>query len=419
MAEGQAHYRIEAKMAELLIRAAMNDHLVVSDLLAAGSTPRLAIRRPPIAQLVTDAHVAEARPQLAELAHGAGIPFLVDPNTPFLQSEVDPDDRWVQLPFGQADALRISDVDRGRLVADVVDFQVDMNATTIIPPYFYGSSPNDPWFALSVNLIRQTAEYLDANDIRLPVLPIMCARLQSFGNELMWSAGLDRFIATVNDLDMGSMALCFSPAGDGKDGYGKVRRLFDTARQAKAGGLRVVAWHQGIYGPGLIAAGLDGYECGMGTGEQTNVARQQSSRKPRKDGSSGGGGGAGIYIETLGRSVPRKVGQILLGEIAMRPKVMCDDEGCCRSVTDTLDKSRHHAVRTRARLLAQLTDQPHDRWRLNHIARDATAAVTIAKQANSVLERERAKERIRTSNLEALAQVAGFLAEGEAGSRSA
>jgi hypothetical protein len=88
-------------------------------------------------------------------------------------------------------------------------------------------------------------------------------------------------------------------------------------------------------------------------------------------------------------------------------------------VSATLDNPRHHAVRSRARLLAQLTEQPHDRWRLNHIARDATAAVTIAKQANSVLEREKAKERIRTSNLEALAQVAGFLAEGEAGSRSA
>lgn len=406
-------------MAELLIRAAMNDHLVISDLLAAGRSPRLATRRPPISQLVADAHVAEARPQLAELAQGAGIPFLVDPNTPFLQSEVDPDDRWAQLPFGQSGALRVSDVDRDRLVAAVVDFQVDKNATIIIPPYFYGSSPNDPWFALSVRLIRQTVEYLDANDIRLPVLPIMCARLQSFGNELMWSAGLDRFVAAVNDLDMASMALCVSPAGDGKDGYGKVRRLFDTASRAKAGGLRVVAWHQGIYGPGLVAAGLDGYECGMGTGEQTNIARQQSSRRPRKGDSGGGGGGAGIYIETLGRSVPRRVGQILLGEIAMRPKVMCDDEGCCRSVTDTLDKSRHHAVRTRARLLAQLTEQPHDRWRLNHIARDATAAVTVAKQANSLLERERAKERIHTGSLEALAQVAGFLAEGEAGSRSA
>jgi len=406
-------------MAELLIRAAMNDHLVVSDLLAAENRPRLTARRPPIAQLVADAHVAEARPQLAELAQGAGVPYLVDPNTPLLQSEVDPNDRWVQLSFGDTSALEVSDIDRGRLVAEVVDFQVDKNATTIIPPYFYSSSPNDPWFALSINLIRQTAEYLSANDIRLPVLPIMCAQLQSFGNELNWSAGVDRFVATVIDLDLGMMALCFSPSGDGKDGYGKVRHLFDTARRTKVGELRVVAWHQGIYGPGLVAAGLDGYECGMGTGEQSNVARQQSSRKPRQDASRGGGGGTGIYIETLGRSVPRRVGQILLGETSMRAKVMCEDEGCCPSVSATLDHPRHHAVRSRARFLAKLAEQPHDHWRLNHIAREATSAVTIANQANRVLEREKVKGRIRTSNLQAIAEVASFLAEGEADRRSA
>jgi hypothetical protein len=407
-------------MAELLIRAAMNDHLVVSDLLASDPGPRLATRRrPPISQLVADAHVAEARPVLADLAQGAGVPYLVDPDTPFLQSGVAEDDRWAQLPFAQADPVAVGDVDTARLVAEVVDFQLDKGATTIIPPYFYASSPMDPWFMASLNLVDRTAEHLHRNGIRLPVLPVLCAQLQSFGNTLTWSSGLDRFVERVKGIEASSVGLCFSPAGAGQDGYGKVRRLFDTARRAKALGLRVIAWRQGIYGPGLVAAGLDGYECGIGTGEQTNVARQQSTRKPRRDGSSGGGGGGGIFIETLGRSVPRRVGQILLGETAMRPKVMCDDEGCCPSVAATLDKPRHHAVRTRARLLGDLADQPAAHWRLNHIAREAAAAMTVATQANRVLADQRAKERIKTRNLEALSQVAGELSEGEAGSRIA
>ena len=400
-------------MTELLIRAAMNDHLVVGDLLAPATGPRLARRRPPIDQLVADAHVAEARPTLSDAAQAAGVPYLVDPNTPFLQTGVAEDDKWAQLPFAQSDPIRPGEFDMNQLVAAVVEFQLDKGATTIIPPYFYASSPADPWFVVSLRLIDETVEFLRTNDVRLSVLPVLCVQLQSFGNHLEWPAGVDRFVERVKGAGASSVALCFSPAGAGTDGYGKVRRLFDAARRVKNSGLRTLAWRQGIYGFGLVAAGLDGYECGIGTGEQTNVTRQQSSRKPRDDGGHGGGGGAGIFIETLGRSVPRRVGQALLGDTAMRPKVMCDDEGCCPTVRATLEKSREHAVRTRARLLAGIAEQPAARWRLNHIAREATLAVTLAAQANSLLEAEGFKERIKARNLEALAQVASELAEGE------
>lgn len=406
-------------MAELLIRAAMNDHLVVSDLLAPVTGPRIDRRRPPIAQLVADAHVASARSTLADFARGAGVPYLVDPDTPFLQSAVATDDRWAQLPFAQADPVEPDSIDPARLVAEVVEFQLDKGATTIIPPYFYAQSPTDPWFVLSLRMLDETAEYLRDNEIRLPVLPVLCAQLQSFGNHVLWSTGLDRFTARARGIESSSIALCFSPAGAGQDGYGKVRRLFDAARHAKSSGLRVVAWRQGVYGPGLVAAGIDGYECGIGTGEQTDVSRRQSSRRPREDGAHGGGGGAGIFIETLGRSVPRPVGQVLFGNTAMRPKVMCDDEGCCPSVTATLDKPREHAVRTRARLLTTITDQPAARWRLNHIAREAAQAATLAAQANRVLESGGVKERIKTRSLEALAQVTTELAEREATGRTA
>jgi hypothetical protein len=406
-------------MAELMIRAAMNDHLVVGDLLAPVAGPHLARRRAPIDQLVADAHVAEARPALAEFARSAGVAYLVDPNTVFLQTGVAADDRWAHLPYTQSDPVDCHAVSPPELAAKVVEFQLDKGATTIIPPYFYASSPDEPWFALSLGLIDATAEYLRQNDVQLPVLPVLCAQLQSFGNHHLWAAGLDRFTARATGIGASSVALCLSPAGNGGDGYGKVRRLFDAAQHTKATGLRVVAWRQGIYGPGLIAAGLDGYECGIGTAEQSNITRQQSSRKPHDDGGHGGGGGAGIFIETLGRSFPRRVGQLLLGNTAMRPKVMCDDEGCCPSVTATLDKPREHAVRSRARILAVITDQPAARWRLNHIAREAISAVTLATQANRILEADGARERIRTRNLDALAQVATELAERESAGRIA
>ena len=61
--------RIEVPMSELLIRASMNDHLVVGDLLAPTTGPRLARRRPSIDQLVAD-HLM-LRQRLAE-----GVPLL-------------------------------------------------------------------------------------------------------------------------------------------------------------------------------------------------------------------------------------------------------------------------------------------------------------------------------------------------------
>lgn len=407
-------------MAELLIRASMIDHLVVSDLLAPATGPRLATRRPPISQLVADAHVAAARPTLSDFAQGAGVPYVIDPNTYFLQTGVADDDRWAHLPFSQAAPLGLNDVKVEKLVAEVVDFQLDSGATTIIPPYFYSTSPTDPWFLLSMRLIDETAEYLRDNDVHLPVLPIMCVQSQAFGNHLTWASGVDRFVNRVQESGASSLALCFSPNGNGDDGYGKIRRLFDTSCHAKEiSSLRIYAWRQGVYGPGLVAAGIDGYECGIGTGEQTNITRQQYSRKPHEGGERNGGGGSGIFIETIGRSVPRRVGQTLLGDTAMRPKVMCDDEGCCPSVAATLDHPREHAVRTRARLLSSLAEQPATRWRLNHIARESTLAATLATQANRILEAQGITDRIKTRSLEALAQVAAERAEGEAPSRIA
>src|SRR5437588_328542 len=98
--------------------------------------------------------------------------------------------------------------------------------------------------------------------------------------------------------------------------------------------------------------GLDGYETGIGTREQSNVAGMISSRKPKPAGKKrkGSGGLPGVYLEPLGRSVPSPIAETLLGSRAMRPKVMCDDERCCPDgAGSTLDHRAPHAVRTRAR----------------------------------------------------------------------
>jgi len=406
-------------MADLLIRAAMNDHLVLGDLLAPTIRPLPLGRRPLIGQLVADAHVAAARPGLAGIARGAGIPYLVDPDTTLLQTAVDPGDKWTQLPYAVAEPVLAAAVDVAELAAQVVEFQLEQGATVVIPPYFYATSPTDIWFHRSMELIEVTVDYMRSHDIRLPLMPVFCGQLQSFAAEDRWDVGIDRYLTVARDASAKSMALCMSPAGAGSDGYGKVSRLFATALHAKESRLEVIAWRQGVYGPGLVAAGLDGYECGIATGEQTQVTRRQSSRKPKTNPDQAGGGGGGIYLETLGHSVPRKAGQILLGDLRTRAKVMCDDESCCVSASATLDQSKYHAVRARARQFNQLIEQPHKSWRLNYIARQADAAVTLAAQANAVLKQEGLTMEIKARNMEALARVTSELVTVRTRPRSA
>lgn len=409
-------------MADLLVRASWGDHKVVSDLLA-GATPihLVGAKAMPIDQLVADAHVAEAKPVLAELAQSAGIPFLVDPLTPHLQSGVAPGDRWGRLPFARSKATPPGAVDVAGLVEQVVTFQLEKGATIVIPPYFYASSPEDPWFTLSLQAIGETAKFMEHNTIRLSVLPIVCGRLQSFGNSATWDQGVDQFVRWAHNNGATSAAILMSPAGETTDHYGKVRRLFDTARRMQASGLRVFAWRQGVYGPGLVAAGLAGYECGMGTGEKSDVAGQQARRRKARDPNvkQQGGPAPGVFLETLGRSVVPRVAETLFSNTAMRARIICDQETCCAIPADTLNHPRHHAVRSRARFLMKLDSMSAPEFRLGQVSREAASAKIVAVQANGVLDGSGFKDHIGSNYLEAIEQVCSDIARSIGRPRSA
>jgi hypothetical protein len=406
-------------MAQLLIRPSLNDHQVIADLLAPPPMPTIRRARPPISQLVADAHIAVQRPTLGESAHEAGIPFLVDPTTVLLQSDVDPKSRWATLPFASARALSVAEIDVDALVEQVVQFQVEHGATQIIAPYLYATEPQDPAFAMSIHLLAATTHYVRDNDVPLPVVAILCAQLRQFATTKSLDIGVGRFVDAAEAHDARMVGLCFSPVGAPGDSYSKLVGLFRAASRATRASTPVVAWRQGIYGPALVAAGLAGYETGIGTGEQTNVTRQQTNRRAKDKKSKRTGGGPGIYLDQLGRSIPKRAAELLLGANEMRPKLMCDDESCCRTVADTLDNGRPHAVRSRARQLSDLADQPHPRWRLHSVARQTQSAATLAKQANRMLRAAGIDKTIGSKNLESLAQVLTDLGQADQTSRSA
>jgi hypothetical protein len=412
-------------MPELVIRPGINDHEVIQDLLApGGASVFLPGARPLIDRLVIDAHVASSRSQFADAANGVGVPVLIDPLTPLWQGQQREQDKWSLLAFGRSQRLTPEDFNQfavEKLTAEVVSYQAERGATAIIPPYLYVSSPADPFFDIALDFLRATARNMSKAGLALPVMPVFCAQLKGLGAEKTWTEGIDRFTKTALDLGPEALAVCLSPAGGAGDSYSKVLRLFAATRRIKQSGVRVIAWRQGIYGLGLVAAGLDGYETGVGTRERTDLSAVINSRKPPQPGKKRSGGAPlGIYLEPLRRSFSSAVGETLLGHRGMRPKVMCDDERCCpNGAASTLDQRRQHAIRTRARELAALEAQPHTSWRLHQVAQDARAAGQLAVQANDVLKAAGIGQRIGTSGYQSLAQVADFLRASAADAKAA
>jgi hypothetical protein len=402
-------------MGELLIRAGYGDHRVVSDLLAPGGA--IALRRP-IDRLVVDAHTAAHHKTLSEAANAGGVPFLVDPLTPLLQVPLAIRDPWVRLlSFGTAAAQNpseMSELGLERLVSHVVEAEVELGATAIIPPYFFCDHPDDPAFETSLDLLATTARVMRREGVNLPILPVLCAQHRSFCTEDSWSDGIDRFALAAAEVGPQAIAVCFSPCGAPSDSYAKVLRLFIAMHRLKRCGVPTLAWRQGIFGPGLVAAGLDGYETGIGVRERSDVKHFLASRSPERSQARRGGAPPMIYLEPLGRSVPHPVAETLLGDRAMRARLLCDDERCCPDgVHSMLDDSGAHAVRSRARRLMALDDMPHRSWRLHQIAKEASIAAMLAKKGTVVLGAEGLRTKLPVSAQDALARVAEFIRAAE------
>ncbi len=399
---------------------------MVADLIAPGGAGRSFGARPPISRLVLDAPLAVSQPQFAEDARGAGLPLAIDPMTFLLQGETDPKHAWSRLPFATASAVapvQLSDQGlRRRFVSLTVDFQIERGATVIVPPYFYASGPADPWFDASLACVTDTAAYLGHLDARLPLIPVLTGRVDRFARPDHWATGIDRFAHTAMAAGAQTVATQLGPAGQPKDNYAKVLHLFKAAQRLRRPGLAVHAWRQGAYGPALVAAGLQGYETGISAGESTDLAARARSRRPApppepdgEDKSQGGGGGGSVFLAPLGRSVPRDVVEALHANLATRALLVCDDATvCCPNGMDsTLGRGRRaHAVRSRARYLAEIDRMPaQPAWRLYKIVQDAQAGAHMISVTNTVLIAAGLRPLTATS-LESLAATAQHLRGG-------
>ena len=402
-------------MSELLIRPGRNDHRVVEDLLVAGGGIRRL--RPVINRLVLDAPVASSRPEFVRAAEASGTAVIIDPLTFFLQGELRTTDPWVRLAFGRAAAIsatELSDaVTQRELVAAVTAFQLDHGATAVVPPYVMVDD-NPLWLNVAVDLLARTRDHLDDRGIRLPLVPVVALSRPRRAGALPWRQRMERLVLSADDTGADCVALAISGTGGPDDGHDQVHLVLGTIRALAERGVKVLAWRQGLLGPGAVAAGAAGYECGIGLRERCDLAALQAARRP---GRTGGGfsPAAGVFVQPLGRSLKRAVATELLADRQLRPRMVCDDERCCaRGAESTLADPRRHAVLARARVLADLDRMPSQQWRLNDIARGADSGAVVADLASRVLKGAGRRDRVASTALNALADATDFIRQ-EAG----
>jgi len=403
---------------ELLIRPGLQDHKAIANLLAPGGPGRRPGRPPIIDRLVLDAAVAANQPAFAEVAGATGVPVIVDPMTYLTQDEQAEDQAWARLPIGVPSAMTANQVlaaiRGGTYVEQVVQFQIDQRATMIVPPYFHAASVEDPWFEATLSAMFETHRAMERMSIRLPLLPVLSARLDRFGKDKTWGDGLDRFVESAELYGARTIATQLGPAGQPNDHYARVLDLFTSMMHLQRPHLRVWAFRQGTYGPALTAVGASGFETGISYGDSTNIASLLNNRRPKKhggegdeDGSAGGGAGR-VFVPALGRFVDGKGFAALNANLSTRALLTCDDPiECCDSIDATLKDRRAHAVRSRARALERLQTVPPG-WRLGRIELSARQTIGSVQAANRVLEGVDIHP-LRHDGLDSLRQVAQYL----------
>ncbi|MGH7861069.1 MAG: hypothetical protein ACRENM_09135, partial [Candidatus Dormibacteraceae bacterium] len=238
--------------------------------------------------------------------------------------------------------------------------------------------------------------------------------LQHFGRARQWAEGVGLYSRVAASKEPAFIGLCMSPAGGPDESYGKVHRLFSVALRLRAEGVRTVAWRQGIYGPGLVAAGLDGYETGIGVRERSAIADSITQRKPRPrpDGSKPRAP-QGLFVQAWGRSFGLPLVRQVMDDVRIRANIVCDDEQCCpNGIKSMLENYREHSVRSRARYMQDLENMPpRPEWRLFKVGKDARNAVSLIEQANRLLASTPERTQIASGSMASLAQVADHLFE--------
>ncbi|TQF74114.1 hypothetical protein FK531_05535 [Rhodococcus spelaei] len=391
-------------MAELLIRALSTDAALLRRIFGFDG-PRRAAAVP--SRIVVDAHTPNSAPGIGDTARRAGVPFLIDPQTYFLQDFQHPGDKWANLPFGDpkiwtpADAL--SPARQQDLIRESVNHQIANGATSIIPPYVHLENATGGWIEVQASLWRGTRRYLDDHRVTLPVTAVFAPGWRLL-HPVQGPKVLGAAFAALEALRPTEVAVAASKVAAGVK---PEDRLMDLVLMIERLSSRypVIAWQQGLLGEACIAAGAAGYETGIGWREKCDLRVEMT--RHREAPTDGGFGRRPVFVPALGRSIPAKTLTALRSHRALWSQVACADPQCCPPAgTAMLGDARAHAIVSRAKAAHELAAMPRAVWRWNRLAEHSDKAKELADKINSVGETSADMARIDTSAVTAIQAVA-------------
>ena len=269
-------------MAELLVRASTMDAALLRRIYGFGEGRGSAPVRP--TRIVVDAHVpvSSRGDDVITVARRAGVPFLIDPQTFYLQGAQHADDPWASLPFGHPAKFTATNLDvfaQEEMVAQTVEYQVSHGATAIIPPYVHLDRLDDGWIDAQAGLWNRTRRYLDRENIALPITAVLALGWRAL-HPVHGPAALAPVLAALSALAPSEVALAASKADQGVRTHDRVMDLILMIERLRRD-YPVIAWQQGHLGEICVAAGAVGYECGIGWRESCDLGtRANAHRNP-------------------------------------------------------------------------------------------------------------------------------------------
>lgn len=392
--------------AQLTIRVSSADEPFVRRLygLAPGSRP--APHLPD--RLVVDAHVplAATGSALATTARDAGVPFLIDPETVYLQDLQNPNAHWRRVPFGepavQTPADVMSQAAQDGLVQAVVDYQVKHGATAVIAPYVHIERPDSGWILVQASLWRRTKAYVEAAGINLPVIAVVAVGWRCL-HPLRGVPQLSHMWDALAALEPSEVALAASKVHMGTRPEDRIAELLMLVRDLTRA-YKVTMWQQGLLGEACVVEGAAGYECGIGWREKCDL---QSRMSQHRQAISGHPAARPIYIAELGRGVPKTRLQLARSKRKVWARLVCPFPDCCApGGDDLLGDARRHSVVARARELEQLDSTHATNWRWNRLTQRLADGLVLAGQLNALAPPSSAAPVIDTRSLRAIYEVA-------------
>jgi hypothetical protein len=391
-------------MAELLIRASTQDATLLRRIYGLDGREAAAARP---TRVVVDAHVpASSRGGGVVLAaRQAGVPFLIDPQTFYLQGTQHAGDPWALLPFGRPDKLSSADVDafvQEDLVARVIDYQVSHGATAIIPPYVHVDRLNSGWIDVQAGLWHRTRRYLDRENISLPTTAVLALGWRVL-HPVQGPAALAPALAALSDLEPREIALAASKADQGVRTHDRVMDLVLMIERLRRD-YPVIAWQQGHLGEIAVAAGALGYECGIAWHEGCDLGTAANAhRNPQP---SGPRTARPVFIPRLGRSIPKRSLEVMREHRDLWMRMICPDAECCPpGGAALLGDARAHAVIQRTKSLDQIARIDRPVWRWQHLAGAADDGLNLAARINRRAFTVTAISQVNTHALAAISAV--------------